>query len=324
MLVGNATKVHYTVNYCCNAAGNFMPPFVIYKAKTLYQSWTEDGPIGAKYTVSPSGWMESLQFTEWFKSIYTEGTKQLEGPNILFVDGHGSHVSLEVIDLAIANKTSLICLPAHSSAHFQPLDRAVYRDVKRCWKSNLDTFYKKTRAMSVTKQNFPSLLNGLYEHAFKPHHAVSGFYKTGLYPLDPSQIKMDKDLMEINRLHGDEEDILSPNPAGTTSRPSPVPAKKSSISITPIHSTSSTVSSVSVASSAAVSFVAVSSSAAVSSVSVAALVPSPETSPDQASSLDRASQNLTSSLIKHFSFTRNKKASNRRGIDVGGKCMTGI
>ncbi len=50
----------------------------------MYQSWTEDGPEGAKYTVSPSGWMEGLQFTEWFKEIYVDviETLKLEGPKI--------------------------------------------------------------------------------------------------------------------------------------------------------------------------------------------------------------------------------------------------
>ena len=163
----------------------------------MYQSWTEDGPTGAKYTVSPSGWMESLQFTEWFKGIYIEGTDKLEGPNVLYVDGHSSHISLEVIDLAISNDTSLLCLPPHSSAHFQPLDRTVFKDVKSHWKINLANFYKKPKAQSVTKQNFPMLINGLYEHAFKPQHATAGFHKTGLFPLDPSKVQMDKELMEM-------------------------------------------------------------------------------------------------------------------------------
>jgi len=95
------------------------------------------GPTGAKYSISDSGWMESEQFKLWFSDIFLEGTKNLTGPKILFYDGHGSHISLELIDLAIKNNVHLLCLPAHSSAHFQPLDVAVYKEVKRNWKKNL-------------------------------------------------------------------------------------------------------------------------------------------------------------------------------------------
>lgn len=138
LLVGNNTKVSYTVNFCCSASGSFLPAFIIYKAKKMYPTWTENGLNGAKYSISDSGWMESEQFKLWFSDIFLEGTKNLTGPKILFYDGHGSHISLELIDLAIKNNVHLLCLPAHSSAHFQPLDVAVYKEVKRNWKKKLE------------------------------------------------------------------------------------------------------------------------------------------------------------------------------------------
>ncbi len=75
------------------------------------------------------GW--NFQFKLWFSDIFLEGTKNLTVPKILFYDGNGSHISLELIDLAIKNNVHLLCLPAHSSAHFQSLDVAVYKEVKR-------------------------------------------------------------------------------------------------------------------------------------------------------------------------------------------------
>jgi len=90
-----------------------LPPFVIYKNKTIYPSSTED------------------QFIEWFKGIFLEATANLVGPKLLYLDGHGSHVFLELIDSAIANNVTLLCLPAHSSAQFQPLAVAVYSEVKK-------------------------------------------------------------------------------------------------------------------------------------------------------------------------------------------------
>jgi len=207
LLVGNLTKTSYTVNYCCNAAGQYLPPFVIYKNKTIYPSWTEDGPPGTKYTVSPSGWMESCQFIEWFKGIFLEATANLVGPKLLYLDGHGSHVSLELIDLAIANNVTLLCLPAHSSAHFQPLDVAVYSEVKKNWRIILEKFYRTTRYDSINKQSSPRLLNELQQSAFKPQHATAGFYKTGLFPYNPSKVSLNHELVELNMPH--EQDLTT-------------------------------------------------------------------------------------------------------------------
>ena len=43
-------KASYSVLFCGSAAGDILPPFVVYKAKgTLFDSWTVGGPEGAQY-----------------------------------------------------------------------------------------------------------------------------------------------------------------------------------------------------------------------------------------------------------------------------------
>ena len=39
-----AEKIMYTINICCNAAGKYLPPYVVYKAEGIYAVWTKDGP----------------------------------------------------------------------------------------------------------------------------------------------------------------------------------------------------------------------------------------------------------------------------------------
>jgi hypothetical protein len=57
----------YTVAICCNSAGKFLPPYIVYKAKSIYDLWTQNGPERAEYTYSDSGWIETQQFLNWFK-----------------------------------------------------------------------------------------------------------------------------------------------------------------------------------------------------------------------------------------------------------------
>ena len=71
--------------------------------KHLYSGWVQNGPPNATYDKNDSGWMESAQFTRWFKFSFLEHVKKLSGHKILFLDGHSSHLSLELVDLARDN-----------------------------------------------------------------------------------------------------------------------------------------------------------------------------------------------------------------------------
>jgi hypothetical protein len=51
-------KTMHTVLVCGSASGELLPPFVVYKGKHLYDSWSKGGPKGTQYTTTSSGWME--------------------------------------------------------------------------------------------------------------------------------------------------------------------------------------------------------------------------------------------------------------------------
>ena len=86
--------------------------------------------------------MESEAFINWFKflikCIDSSGKRDfmfhlifnifylLLDDKILFLDGHNSHISVEVINLAIQNKITLICLIPHSTHVLQPLDVSMF------------------------------------------------------------------------------------------------------------------------------------------------------------------------------------------------------
>jgi len=123
--VASSTKLTYTVQVCCSATGTFLPLYVVYKGLNLYNTWCQGGPDGTRFTCSPSGWMETAQFVEWFEKIFINHTKESEGPKLLILDGHSSHISAKVVELAFANQIELFCLPAHTSSIVQPLDVGV-------------------------------------------------------------------------------------------------------------------------------------------------------------------------------------------------------
>ena len=54
----------------------------------------------------------------------------LTRPVLLIEDGHSSHVSIKLIELARKNGVHLLCLPAHTTHILPPLDVGVFKSFK--------------------------------------------------------------------------------------------------------------------------------------------------------------------------------------------------
>jgi hypothetical protein len=87
----------------------------VYKSHNIYESWSERGPKGARYTCSPSGWFDTCSFEDCFQQILLPGVLHLEGKEILIGDNLSSHISLKVIQLCRDNNIEFICLPPNST-----------------------------------------------------------------------------------------------------------------------------------------------------------------------------------------------------------------
>ena len=122
--VSSASDHQYiTVSACGNAAGLKLPPFILYKGKHLYTTWTQGGPAAACYGVSESGWMEESNYIKWFEQQFYPVVKHLleTGPIVLFFDGHFSHMSISLIKKARTLGIHLFCLPPNTNHILQPL-----------------------------------------------------------------------------------------------------------------------------------------------------------------------------------------------------------
>ena len=117
------------------ADGTRLPPYILYKGCNLFLRWIGGGPAGRLYGVSKSGWMEGDNFITWFKKLFLPAVDHLllTGPVVLFLDGHHSHLSLELIHTAKEKGVHLYCFPPHTTHILQPLDVGVYGPVKQAW-----------------------------------------------------------------------------------------------------------------------------------------------------------------------------------------------
>ncbi|CAI6372078.1 unnamed protein product [Macrosiphum euphorbiae] len=95
--VMNNSKTSNSVMFAGTADGILFPPFTVYKAKTISDSWRLGGPKGSRYASSQFGWFDSYSFDDWIKIISIPYLKNLPGRKILIGDNLSSHISMESI-----------------------------------------------------------------------------------------------------------------------------------------------------------------------------------------------------------------------------------
>jgi len=144
-----------TVIECISAAGEKIPPYVIFKGENLMSSWfPKILPKGWKFSANATGWTNNFHGVEWIKHFDSATRSQLQSPDdyrLLVCDGHDSHISTDFVAYCIHNRIDLILLPPHSSHLMQPLDVAVFSPLKRAISTQVSRFIRSgiTRIQKV-------------------------------------------------------------------------------------------------------------------------------------------------------------------------------
>ena len=142
--VKDTSKTSISVMWCASsAAGECLPPIVVYKAENLYQGWVQGGLQGTIYDCTKSRWFDSGTFEIWFFKIFMEKVKQNPGKYILFGDNLASHFNINVVKDAEQNNVHFVMLPPNATHLLQPLDVAVFSSLKRLWRVILDEWKRE-------------------------------------------------------------------------------------------------------------------------------------------------------------------------------------
>jgi hypothetical protein len=99
-----------------NVVGFVLPKLYIFKGKRLRDDYIKFCKLGICMAMQKKPWM-----TFFFKKFVPSGVS-FTNRHLLVLDGHDSHVTLEVILEAQEMGFNMITLPSHTSHVFQPLD----------------------------------------------------------------------------------------------------------------------------------------------------------------------------------------------------------
>lgn len=111
-----------------------------------------------------------------------EQTKDREGARFLFVDGHGSHCTLEFLDYAAEHNIIVISYPPHLTQWLQGLDVACFGPLKIFWSQEKGKWEHRMR-QRVSKETFLRVYSNARKRAFSESTILSAFRTTGIVPL---------------------------------------------------------------------------------------------------------------------------------------------
>lgn len=184
----NSTKISFSVMFCGNAAGESIPPYIIYKSEHLWSTWMENGPDGTRYNRTKSGWIDSATFEDWFLRHLLPILKKKSGRKVIIGDNLASHINFNVLEECGKNNIAFICLPPNATHILQPLDVAYFRPLKVKWRQVLMTWKESQVGRKLTttpKEIFPGLLKKALDNLPDTReNLIAGFKKTGIVPLN--------------------------------------------------------------------------------------------------------------------------------------------
>ena len=185
--VTTGDKSQVTVVGCVNAAGQSIPPMVIWDRKTLQPSMVKGELPGTIYGLSANGWIDRELFHVWFERHFLNYAPSCR-PLLLLMDGHSSHYCPEVIRAAANEQVILFVLPPNTTHLSQPLDRSCFGPLKLEWRRVVHEFMTENPGKVVTRYSFSELFSAAWVRSMTMRNIMAGFKVTGVYPFDRGQI----------------------------------------------------------------------------------------------------------------------------------------
>ncbi|XP_071500310.1 uncharacterized protein [Diadema antillarum] len=168
-----------------SADGKFLPPTLIFPGQRFRDNPLEGGPEHTFLGRSKNGRMDGEIFHEFIEKSFVPflNRHSVHRPVLLLVDGHRSHLTLEVADLCHKHKIILYCLPAKARHILQPCDLTIYGPLKLAWEKAERDYMLAHLGEVVQKFTFARVFRPAWEEvSSNPQLPMSGFEEAGIFP----------------------------------------------------------------------------------------------------------------------------------------------
>jgi hypothetical protein len=108
--------------------------------------------------------------------------------HLLILNGHISHVSLEVVQEARAVGLDLLTRPSHTSHALQPLDVSVFKSFKQFFRQYRDFWMFRNLNEGASKETLSQWVSLSLKKALTEWNIKKGFSGIGIWPLNEHAI----------------------------------------------------------------------------------------------------------------------------------------
>lgn len=187
------TKEHITVLPCFNAAGQFIPPFILFSGKRAPVGYNplEGAAPGSAFAVTEKGYMDAPTFYLWLANHFIPHLPPTR-PVVLLVDSAEAHIDLHTFELAKKNNIFIFALLKNATHLLQPADVGLFGPLKQAWYKTVRRFTQQNPNTDITKKNFSSVFQTTWQDIMRPSILCDAFRKSGVYPLRREQITDDQ------------------------------------------------------------------------------------------------------------------------------------
>ncbi|XP_069136723.1 uncharacterized protein [Argopecten irradians] len=172
---------------CVNASGERMPPMLVVRGKTtksLYGFNCDEAPPNTVWTYQECAWMNDEAAENSFENVFLKNCGP-ERPQLLLLDGHGSHESITLSELAQRKHCNIRFSP-HTIHLLQPL--AVFGPINKQYNSICSEFLSSAAFNIVNDWTFPGIFRQAWYLGVTKENIVSGFRGCGISPLNREAI----------------------------------------------------------------------------------------------------------------------------------------
>jgi hypothetical protein len=169
-----------------------MPNFYIFRGKRFRRNYVVHCEHGATMAMNKKAWMTAFLFSAWLDhfilALKRLGEISPSCPDLLIMDGHSIHVTIDVVRKAKAVGLHLLTLPSHYSHAMQPLDVSVFKPFKLAFRVYMDIWTVQNRGRGARKEVLASWVSKALRRALTKENILSGFRATSIFPFNSSKM----------------------------------------------------------------------------------------------------------------------------------------
>lgn len=162
--------------------------YQMHREPWVFRIEKESSPLNS-VSISENGWTDAELAMQWMTKDFEPQTREKANgeTRVLFMDGHSSHYSSELLDFCTAHNIMILGYPPHCTHALQGLDVVCFTKHKEEWKAEIDAFEQRY-FRGVNKVDFVEVFGKAYLCAFTRETVEAAWKATGLIPFNQDVI----------------------------------------------------------------------------------------------------------------------------------------